>query len=77
MILVFTKKYLKNNIDKFMQYFNEDYHFEKMHSVIRDIEIIGEISNTNTVYQKYKCLQSSICSIKDIKINIGDIEFYK
>lgn len=49
-----------------------------MHLIIRDIEIIDEIPNINAIYQKYKCLQGSICSTKDIKeVSIKDIEFYK
>ena len=75
MIGVFTKKYFKENVDEFLVYLNEDYHFEKMHSIIRDIEIIGEIPNINAIYQKYKCLQGSICSVKDAKVNTCDINF--
>ena len=78
MISVFTKKYFKENVDEFLVYLNEDYHFEKMHSIIRDIEIIGEIPNINVIYQKYKCLQGSICSTKDKQeVSIKDIEFNK
>lgn len=76
--MVFTKEYYKSNYEKFFDYLNEDYHFEYMHSIIRDIQIIGEISNTNEVYKKYKCLQNSICTTKDIQeVSVKDIEFYK
>ena len=47
-----------------------------MHSIMRDVEIIGELSNTNEVYQKYKCLQSSICSTNGQNfVDINDINF--
>ncbi len=74
-ISVFTKQYLKSNPDEFLDYYNEDYHFERMYSIVRDIEIIGELPNNNEVYQKYKSLQSSICSIKDVNIDTNQINF--
>lgn len=74
--MVFTSEYFKYNPDKFIEYLNEDYHFEKMHSIMRNVEIIGELSNSNEVYQKYKCLQSSICSTNRLNlVNIKDINF--
>ena len=48
----YSFEYFKENVDEFLLYLNEDYHFEKMHSIIRDIEIIGEIPNINAIYQK-------------------------
>ncbi len=73
--MVFTKEYFKSNTDEFIQYLNEDYHFENMHSIIRDIEVVGEISSSSDIYQKYKCLQNSICTVKDINLDIKDIKF--
>jgi hypothetical protein len=73
--MVFTKEYFKTNSDEFIDYLNEGYHFEKMHSIARDIEIIGEIQENNDIYQKYKCLQNSICTVKDVNLDIKNIQF--
>ena len=74
--MVFSTEYFKNNSDKFIEFLNEKYHFENMYAIIRDIEIIGEIDDTNILYQKYKCFQGTICIPKEmIEINIKDITF--
>lgn len=58
--LVFSKKYFEDNSGKFLQYLNEDYSFENMYAIFRNIEIIGKITTTSKIYQKHKRLQSSI-----------------
>jgi hypothetical protein len=59
--LVFSNKYFEDNYKQFLKYMNEDFFFENMYAIYRNIEIIGKINNTSDIYHKYKTLQTSIC----------------
>lgn len=57
-VSVFSTKYFENN--KFTKYLNEDYFFENMYAVYRDVEVIGKIDETSDVYQSCKTLRNTI-----------------
>ena len=57
-ISVFSTKYFENN--KFTKYLNEDYFFENMYGIYRDVEVIGKIDETSDVYQSCKTLRNTI-----------------
>jgi len=59
--LVFTDKYYNENSKSFIKYLNEDYHFENMYAIIRNIKVIGKVNDNCTFYTIGKRLQSSIC----------------
>jgi len=58
---VFTDKYYSENSKSFIKYLNEDYHFENMYAIIRNIKVIGKVNDNCAFYTIGKRLQSSIC----------------
>jgi len=49
------------NMNKYNKiYKNEDFHYETMHAIFREVEIIGKINTTSEIYHIHKCLQTSI-----------------
>jgi hypothetical protein len=58
--LVFSNKYFEENNTLFTKYLNENYCFETMNAIYRNVEIIGKINTTSEAYHKYKCLRTSI-----------------
>lgn len=58
--LVFSNKYFEDNPKIFTKYINENYSFENMYAIYRDIEVIGKIDTNSNIYHKYKCLRTSI-----------------
>ena len=70
--MVFSNKYFEENHKLFTKYLNEDFYFENMYAIIRNIKVIGKIDNTHDIYNKYKSLQNSICN-SNIEIHKTDI----
>ena len=58
--LVFTDKYFEENNKIFKKYLNEDYNFENMYAIYRNIEIVGIINDKCEFYRKGKIFQNSI-----------------
>ena len=56
---------IEKNISKYRKYLCEDYNFENMKTIYRDIEIVGKIDSETDMYKKYVCLQSSIRILKE------------
>ena len=72
--LVFSSKYFEDNNKQFTKYMNENFCFENMYAIFRNIEIIGKINTTSEVYHKHKCLQTSICiPSSELLLPISDI----
>ncbi len=72
--MVFSNKYFETNHKKFTKYLNENYKFENMYAIYRDIEVIGKIDSTNPIYNKHKCLQTSFGTPKEeLLLAINDI----
>ena len=72
--LVFSTKYFKDNSTLFTKYINENYSFEHMYGVYRDIEVIGKINKNSAVYHKHKCLQTSIgIPSEELLLPVNDI----
>ena len=72
--LVFSSKYFNDNSFLFTKYINENYCFENMYGIYRDIEIIGKINTNCEVYHKHKCLQTSIgIPSEDLLLSVSDI----
>lgn len=72
--LVFSSKYFEDNNKQFTKYINENFCFENMYAIFRDVEIIGKINTTNEIYHKHKCLQTSICTpSSELLLSISDI----
>ena len=57
---IFSTKYFEDNYKKFTKFINENYSFENMYAITRNIEIIGKIDESSSIYHKHKCLQTSI-----------------
>jgi hypothetical protein len=62
---IFTVKYFEENYKEFTKYLNEDYFFENMYAIIRNIKIIGRIDEKCEFYNIGKKLQNSICRAND------------
>ena len=60
---IFTDKYFEENYKEFTKYLNEDYFFENMYAIIRNIKIIGRIDEKCEFYNIGKKLQNSICRV--------------
>ena len=71
--MVFSKIYFETNHKNFTKYLNENYKFENMYAIYRDIEIIGKIDSTNPIYNKHKYLQTSFGIANDSLLPINDI----
>ena len=72
--IIFSNKYFETNYKDFTKYLNENYKFENMYAIYRDIEIIGKIDSTNPIYNKHKCLQTSFGTPKEeLLLPINDI----
>ena len=69
---IFSSKYFEENHKLYTKYLNEDYKFENMYAIIRNVEIIGKINNTCDVFNKGKNLQNSI-SRRTFEIDKKDI----
>jgi hypothetical protein len=67
------KVFPKSISNKFVEYMNENYIFENMYAIFRDVKIIGKIENTGDNIKKYKAYQSSIGIIDDILLNKKNI----
>jgi len=70
--LVFSDKYFEENNLIFKKYLNEDYNFENMYAIYRNIEIVGIINDKCEFYKNGKVFQSSICR-QSIEIFEDDI----
>ncbi len=72
--MVFSTKYFEANYKDFTKYLNENYKFENMYAVYRDVEILGKIDSTNPIYNKHKCLQTSFGTPKqELLLPVNDI----
>lgn len=72
--MVFSSKYFEDNSKQFTKYINENFWFENMYGIFRNIEIIGKINTSSEIYHKHKTLQSSIGIPKhELLLPIGDI----
>lgn len=69
-IEVVSKSYIKNNFDNYSKYLCEEYEFESLYGIVRDIEYIGELQKGDDIYEKYKILRNSIAQPKE-EIIIG------
>ena len=69
---IFSSKYFEENHKLYTKYLNEDYKFENMYAIIRNVEIIGKINNTCDAFIKGKHLQNSI-SRRTFEIHKKDI----
>ena len=58
--MVYSTTYFEKNYKEFTKYMNEDYCFENMYGIFRDIEIIGKINTTSESFHIHKCLPASI-----------------
>ena len=73
--MVFSNKYFENNNKKFTKYMNENFCFENMHSIFRNVEIIGKINASYDVYHRHKCLRTCIAKPKcDLIIQIEETQ---
>jgi hypothetical protein len=71
---VFSSKYFEDNNKQFTKYINENYSFENMYAIFRNVEIIGKINTTSDIYHKHKCLQTSIgMPSSELLLSISDI----
>ena len=71
---VFSSKYFEDNNKQFTKYINENFCFENMYAIFRNVEIIGKINTTSEIYHKHKCLQTSICMpSNELLLPISDI----
>lgn len=72
--LVFSSKYFEDNNKQFTKYINENFCFENMYAIFRNVEIIGKINTTSEIYHKHKCLQTSIgIPSSELLLSISDI----
>ncbi len=71
--MVFSNKYFETNHKNFIKYLNENYKFENMYAIYRDVEVIGKIDSTNPIYNKYKYLQTSFGIAYGSLLDINDI----
>lgn len=72
--LVFSSKYFEDNNKQFTKYINENFCFENMYAIFRNVEIIGKINTTNEIYHKHKCLQTSIgIPSGELLLSVSDI----
>ena len=72
--LVFSSKYFEDNVKEFTKYINENFCFENMYAIFRNVEIIGKINTTSEVYHKHKCLRTSICMpSSELLLSVSDI----
>ncbi len=69
---IFSSKYFEKNYKSYTKYLNEDYKFENMHAIIRNVEIVGKINNTCEAYNQKNYFQGSINRI-NIEIDRKDI----
>jgi hypothetical protein len=58
---IFSVNYLLQNIEDYTRFLNENYSIENMHTIYRNIEVIGKINTDSLIYHKYKCFRTSIC----------------
>ena len=71
--MVFSNKYFETNHKNFIKYLNENYKFENMYAIYRDVEVIGKIDSTNPIYNKHKYLQTSFGIAHESLVPINDI----
>lgn len=72
--LVFSTKYFEDNHKYFIKYMNENFCFENMYAIFRNVQVIGKINTTNEIYHKHKCLQTSIgFPSTELLLSISDI----
>ena len=72
--IVFSSKYFEDNAKQFTKYINENFCFENMYAIFRNVEIIGKINTTSEIYHKHKCLQTSIgMPSSELLLSISDI----
>ena len=71
-IEIVNSKYFEENHKLYTKYLNEDYKFENMHAIIRNVEIIGKINNTCDAFNQKNHFQASINRI-NIEIDKKDI----
>jgi len=69
---IFSSKYFEENYKSYTKYLNEDYKFENMHAIIRNVEIVGKINNTCEAFNQKNYFQGSINRI-NIEIDRKDI----
>jgi hypothetical protein len=71
--MLFSNKYFETNHKNFIKYLNENYKFQNMYAIYRDVEVIGKIDSTNPIYNKHKYLQTSFGIAYGSLLDIIDI----